>query len=213
MLSWVSDGAGCSGSGVRGSMTELWDGPRRSRVAHCDEAQLHVAPASGRAGRGRILVGQEVGQGAPQIPADLSRTRSAEDRTRPCSTYLSRTPSPSTKPKVTGSNPVWRVRAVLLGKEACGIRGAALRGAKYAMGQGEVPSEVREALPSGSWSTYIRPRKEERVLPRCGGSLYNAPPGLCIGVLRCRATVRRRGPRRTRRTRRRARRSPPRGCT
>jgi len=54
-------------------------------------------------------LGQQMGQGAPQIPADPSGTRFVGDRLKTAPRSPAGLKGQATKPKVTGSNPVGRV--------------------------------------------------------------------------------------------------------
>ena len=61
------------------------------------------------------FLGQQMGQHASQIPADPSGTRFAENRLKACPRSPADPPVRATKPKVTGSNPVWRIEVIPLG--------------------------------------------------------------------------------------------------
>lgn len=67
------------------------DPVRQQAPLRTDLVSRGRCPGRGRGARA-LGVGQEMGQGARQIPADPSRTRFPEIRSRPHSTYLNRTP-------------------------------------------------------------------------------------------------------------------------
>ena len=126
-----------------------------------------------------------MGQQAPQIPADPSRSRSGENRLKPCPTYPSGSLVRAHNPKVAGSNPA---PAISRKPRKCGVF-VCLRlqtteckmAHGQALGQGELwERSLSDPCAGPRVHLLSPPTRQTKSAPGCGNSRRHKTFGITI---------------------------------